>query len=440
MASGNEPVSTAGGSTRQGRWQRWGLRAIVVALVVLVAFWFARGPLARVAADYGLSRVQVQQLASAERWMTVAATLAPADPRVLFDQARFHRKLGELDVATRLLQAAHQSGYSYPLIQIELLLIDAQGGAILPLQRRLSTLLTSSQEPREVCEAYVIGCLMAYRLPEALAVLEVWSRDFPNDPQPYFLRGRIAEHRADYGTAVTAHQKALAVCPDHAGAAYNLGRLLLQQQKIDDAIAAYRTAASVGYSPQPGRVGEADALIEARRYDEAGTALAAAEAANPARLTRGWRQVGVPAATARGFLYEVAGKLAQAKEQHADAAAWYRKALAVDPSDWRTRYQLAQALRKTNDPAAAEVELKHVERTRAALADYDKAMGVLAEDPGNLDARFTVARVLLEHLSKDQGIVWLRRLLELAPGHAAAQALLAEHEPPPAGPSPPVVP
>src|SRR5262249_12866299 len=91
------------------------------------------------------------------------------------------------------------------------------------------------------------------------------------------------------------------------------------------------------------------------------------------------------------------------------------------------RYALSTALRRCGRSEEAEQEFHRVEETKAALAQADRQFDIVRSDPQSVSARFEIGRIFLEHLSENQGLVWLNSVLTLDPDHLPAHRLLADY-------------
>lgn len=385
---------------------------------------------ARIPTAFCLARAEASldqsNLSAAVLWTERAERLGGREARTAFVRGRLERKLGRLDLAGGSLRRAQELGYDAAAVEREFLLTAAQGGALENPTRELARLLATGEGMREVAEAFVRGDILTYRLDDAMGLLEVWKRDLPNDPDAHYLTGRILEHRSNLPGAEREFRASLAAAPYHAGAAYNLGRILSSGRKPEEALAQYKACVEHLYEPQPAEVGVARCLRELGRYDEARAALERASAASPERLEIACCIIGDPIASAGAQLEEEWGRLEMAEENWAEAERRLRAAFEASPRNWRLHYALATVLRQQGRNAEAAEEIKRHEQVRAALESCDRLYDVLREDPGNADARFHIGRVLFDHVSEEQGIIWLRSVLDYDPDHVGAHRALAD--------------
>ena len=126
--------------------------------------------------------------------------------------------------------------------------------------------------------------------------------------------------------------------------------------------------------------------------------------------------------------YDAIAGILQRGGAHADAVAFYRKSLDLDPGDHAARIQIAASLLAGNDVEAAVAELGRAPRTaeaRLLLAEAELARGdraaskaaaedALAIEPGHEAGRSFLARLRLEDGSPDDAVQTLRPTVEQA--------------------------
>lgn len=123
------------------------------------------------------------------------------------NRARHYRKISDFALMLLDLDAAVAAGASRQDSSTEARMADAQRGNLASLEPELGKLFASYKDPDEVCEAFVLGYLLKYRLQDALQLVSVWEKDYPNDDRVHFLRGRIVEHRPDFDAALVEYKK-----------------------------------------------------------------------------------------------------------------------------------------------------------------------------------------------------------------------------------------
>lgn len=342
-------------------------------------------------------------------------------------RARCFRKLADFDSMSRALETAARQGAPDNVVRLELRMAEAQRGNLDALEPQLSHLLISSSEPDEICDAFVSGCLLKYRLQDALQLLSVWEQDYPSDDRPHFLRGRILEHQVNFDAALKEFRRASELNPVNGPAFYNAGRVLETLKKPDEALKAYLNCAETLGDPRPGWIAAAGCLRTLRRYGEARDYLLMAQREGREGLSVSFRMVGEPAESGGSRLSMELGELAFAELDFQTAVEHFQAVVDVAPANWKVRYQLSQAQRKLGLNNEAALNEQIVKTTRDALESCDPLISVLKRDPGNIEARFNIGLTFLNHISADQGIVWLDSVLDLAPDHQEARKVLADY-------------
>ena len=100
------------------------------------------------------------------------------------------------------------------------------------------------------------------------------------------------------------------------------------------------------------------------------------------------------------------GDRAMALGDAAQAVAFYREALADDPSEARVAYKLAKALDKQNDFANEKAELQRAIELNPNLAEAQNQMGYLAGKSGDLSRAESCYRAAL-HASPSYVVAWI---------------------------------
>jgi predicted O-linked N-acetylglucosamine transferase (SPINDLY family) len=171
----------------------------------------------------------------------------------------------------------------------------------------------------------------------AVALLEQVVRDRPHDPALHNNFANALRAAGDDARARDEYFAALAVAPDHFGAALNLAATELSLGTTREAEARLRNILARQSHPQAwlllGHV-----LNREQRYAEAQAAYAQGSALAPA---------------AAQFPYQ-AGLMADEQRHYAEAVRLYRRALQLDPNLYLAEGQLLFVLRRECDWDAAE--------------------------------------------------------------------------------------
>lgn len=405
---------------RRGK-RRW--RAIIV-LGLLCALAFAgRNSIVGLVASHIETPMQRADYRAVEFWLRIADFLGPSNPEAAFIRARLNRHLGRQQQFLESLAEAQDLGFSPKRIIVEQKLNRAMGGDLDPLQQQMPELLADGTDAGEVCEACVLGCLMAYRLADASAVLQVWLADFPNASKARFLHGRLLEHRESLNEA--AREYRLASDLGHGPSAFALAGVLAEQHELEAAVVQAKRAQDLLYDPQPGNVRLARLHRMLGDLDAAEKYLALATESAPEPASIAWRTAGIPASDAVSEVDAERAEIQLARKDYPAAESSFRVALEKSPRRWRLRNGLATALRLQGKLDEAAEHLERFAEVSRALDECGSLIDQLRVDPGNLEARVRVAETFLNHISERQGLVWLRSVLQYDPGHQEANRLLS---------------
>ncbi len=402
--------------------RRW--RTIVVGWLIVLTLGVLSTP--SVLHWQAVRAIEQRQLLSAERLVARWRWVAPWSQEAVALQLRVCRKLGDVALYETVEQQARRLGVVAERLERERWLLEVQAGVLNAGPARLTALLNDPrQDGREICEAFVNGYVLNYQVDEALVLIDAWRGDYPNDPMPWLVLGRIEEHRGNVERCAEHYQQALKTNPRFAPAAYNLARLKLTRTAVDDARRFYEQAAAALELPQPAQVGLAHCDRLQNRLDDAERRLEGVLATEPDRLALAYRLVGDTLETGQAAPWMERGQLELAQNKPAEAVKTFRDVLARHPQNQAIRFQLANALRASGFLEEAEREYARVRSAKVQLAQLTPILTRVRENPRDPQARAELGALFLQHLSEPQGLVWLRSALDLDPHCQAAHAALA---------------
>ncbi len=271
-------------------------RLAIVAAVCCLLLIFGRDVLVEFVTSQSETPMQRADYRSAQGWLHIAESVFPSNAKTAFLQARYYRHLGDQKQFAAWLKEAQERGFSPKRIALEQTLHRAMTGNLKGLDQQLSSLLMEGTDADEICEAYVLGCLMAYRLGDAEAVVQVWLSDFPNASKARFLFGRLLEHRENLNAA--AEQYSIASDLGHGPSAYALAGVLAEQHEHESAIIQATRARDLLYDPQPGNVLLARLHRMIGDLDSAERYLSLTAQSDPDSAAIAWKLAGVPGSDA----------------------------------------------------------------------------------------------------------------------------------------------
>jgi tetratricopeptide (TPR) repeat protein len=177
----------------------------------------------------------------------------------------------------------------------------------------------------------------------------------------------------------------------------------------------------------PARVGIAACLRQLQRPDEARGILHGVRRQPPDELAAAFRDVGDSAEISRTAVNAELGRLEFSAGNFEEAARWLEAALADNPRDWKVRYSLATALQRLRKTDEAKRHFDRVKQTKDALVKADNCLDQLRRKPEDVESRYVLGTVFLEHVSEEQGVVWLLSALSYDAGHQPTHRALAEY-------------
>lgn len=364
---------------------------------------------------------------TAERWLS-SAVLWGGHAETCLQRARLARKMLDLAGAADWVSHGATAGLSDLRVRKERWLIAAQSGnlgAVEPALQRWLIEFDPNEGP-DLCEAYVNGLLIAGRAEDAFVVLESWKLQYPQDPLPSLMEGRWLESRPRIPEARKRYERALAVHPRFAPAAYALGRLELNQNEPDRARRYFENAAAWLRANEAPRLGIARCDIKRGAIDEAITILESLNDRPDAELRRSFALVQDPDPS-RPISRQLGEALA-ASGEFERALPHLNRALEIEPGDPTLRYLKAQALQFRGELEAAKQLFAAVATDRAAMQEADRLVDDIEQRPDEpmIDTRFHIGELFFLHDSKRRAEYWYKSVLNHDPRHAAAHARLAE--------------
>jgi len=379
--------------------------------VAALAWWSPR-LIARYEVYRGRRALEAFQTEAAIERLEAACRFDPQDAQAHFLLGRGFRRLERFDEMVRELDEAGRLGMPSERVQRELRLAVAQTARVGEVEPYLPQMLTSpGDDGREICATFFQGfCL---RLDFALAdrVLDAWAADFPDDPEPYARRGDLYNSVQRGQRAEAAYRECLARDPSRTQTRLKLARCLLDMNMPAEAEPHLRTC--VKEAP-----GEADAwfrlgecLSALGKNDESRRALERAIQCDP-------RHFG-----ARRQLGELEIRAGRAEE----AFKWVAPLQEDWPEDSRLATTMAQTLQKLGRTEEAQKCWQTVSRSQKAATRFDELILEVPNRPADVDLRYELGMTLLRYRSREDGVVWLKSVLQFDPRHRGAHRALADY-------------
>jgi tetratricopeptide (TPR) repeat protein len=296
----------------------------------------------------------------------------------------------------------------------------------------------------------------------------------PGDFRWIYLLARLDQQEGRFDEAIRRYTAARTLRPDYVPALVNLGNIFLELNRLEDAGASFLSALKIDEQNAAAHYGLGQVAMSRRNYIEAVShfekTLLEVPAANRVHysLAMAYRGLG-DAAKVKAHLaqqgtvgvrvsdplvdglqdlitgeriYLSRGKLAFEARRFAEAAAEFRKAIAVKPDSFTARVNLGATLTQLGDRKGAAEQFEEAIRIepRKPNAHYNLAVLLSGDnkheqainhlqlvveiDPGDVDARFLLAQELMRARRFDEALDLAQRLYK-ATGAVEHGALVA---------------
>ncbi|MCA9179249.1 MAG: tetratricopeptide repeat protein [Planctomycetales bacterium] len=403
------PVGESELPAARSRTNRWLLGLLALVIGALLVY---QGPLRR---QYGLMSVRrlvaARQLSEA-RTRLLAMVERDSHPDTLLWLARVHRKLGRMSEARDAIEQAFANGALQERLELEQALALAQSGQISKAEATLMRALEEApEETAEICEALVSGYMRNYRFGEAARWIEAWKQDYAADPQPHIAQGKLWQHLRLWNEAAEAFGEARRRAPQRTDILSGLGESLAALHRYDDAVEVYREAVALEPDNPTILAGLAGCYLAQGLTDPA------------APLYRQLLEQDEDSFEAHFGL----GRIALDSGDAATALGHLEPLEARQPRNTSLRFSLGSALRAAGRADEVQKHFEFVEQATVAREQIQKLTRSIQTQPDAVEPRVEVAKLLMDYGSLAEAAAWLISAVELEPGHAEANRLLADY-------------
>ncbi|HVW02378.1 MAG TPA: tetratricopeptide repeat protein [Planctomycetaceae bacterium] len=329
-----------------------------------------------------------------------------------FLRARAYRKQGRWDLVHRHLELALRQGIDRSRIEREQWLASAQSGDLRDSLSHLPLLLERPEgDGPEICEAYVNGFFLNNRLDEALQLIAAWLADYPADPLPYRIRGKIRVNSGELKQAAEDFRQVLKLLPRDSSVALELGQCLASQRDYEGAVGPLEQAARDPKTATAAKIELARCFRLQGKLDEARAHLAPLLEKSPDD----------PEILAESGQIELqAGQFSQAIPDLERSLRAYPRSVALHQA-------LGRALLGAGRDAESREHFVYVERVQLQLARVDKLIDYAGKHPRDAQCRYEIGKIYLDDGVPERGVKWLQSALNCDPEHRASHAALAEY-------------
>jgi tetratricopeptide (TPR) repeat protein len=319
------------------------------------------------------------------------------DPHLYLLAARAARRQGDYDEADRLLRVCqdtlHDNGGEAVL---EWAMLRATRGDLDDTAESLRN--AARRDPQLiplVLEALAEGYLTLSRILDALRTTDDWLARQPNNPQAWFVRGKV--HRQVGAPQATAddYQHVLALDPERGEARWWLGRALLDIGEYHKAYEQLRLVQKLRDDEEV-RVYLGLCLHRLDRDEEAIPLLDGVLAEHPesgmALLTR--------------------GQIALAQGRFAEAEPWLQHAARELPYDYRAQNALWECLRQQGKKKEADAQRQRTDVLYERRQRQSEILNhLMSQKPDDLQLQCELAQLYMQLGQPQVGEAWLLHAL-----------------------------
>ncbi|MFN5078792.1 MAG: tetratricopeptide repeat protein [Planctomyces sp.] len=398
----------AGTRRKRPRTRRPWFRRMLV-LAVLGGLWAGWPVLCRRQASSALKLQQPETAVRGLRWADLSG-LSTLETALLRCQTA--RRIGDSQAIRSSLQALETLGASPRRIEREQILALAHSGRMREAAPHMSRLLTDLDgDNRDVSCSYIVGFLRAQRYREAGALIDALMKDDPENPFPWYARGRVFALQQLLPKAEADFREALKLSPDWSEPAIELAELLHESHRQRDAMPLFRKLLDQQQFTVRAAVGLADCLKSIGEPQQATAVLE--QARDNGQADAAWW-------IALGRLHFEEGRFDEAEPA-------LQRGLLLQPWADDARFTLAQCQRQLQKDDIAADNFRRVEDFRAALAKLRNLQDQITASPTNEQVRMEAAELMLKYQDPQDGVVALQGVLDLNPHNKQAHKLLADY-------------
>lgn len=391
-----------------------GRRCLMAALltVAVIAMWQGPSAFRELCRVRARSAISASQFDVARRWIERMRWGNSASSEALRWEIRLLRKEKKFEQAFASLGHAKQPTTSSAELGIEEWLLQAQAGDLTAAERPLLNALRSNAgEESEICDALVLGYLRTGQVFKAELTLQSWQADRPQDSRPWVLRGVMATKTEHWRDAAVAFREALRLSPNDPETTFFLADVLAMNREFESALPLFRRCVAALPDRVEVPLGLVRTLTNLGQFDEAIRLSEEIVRRRPALID---------ASEALGEALLSAGQSRRAVEV-------LQPAVDQAPTNIGLRFQFGTALRLAGRPEEAESHLEFARRGRQELQQRGALTRHALQFPNDLAVRVQLARLLLKYNFEEEGLMWLRGVLNVEPHHADAHRQLADY-------------
>ena len=332
-------------------------------------------------------------------------------PEIMLQLVRVHRRLGSLPTASMLLQTAARQGADSERVDLEQKLIAVQAGQIRGFDKEFSSLIVAAGDNgSDIFEAYILGLFANLRTDEAFGLLDGWAKSSPTDPLPRFLDAYLLHGIGRLPDAAKSYRKGLELAPHMTTMRRRLAQVLFESGDYREAreeLERCRNEAS--------QSAEVLGLLAQCAFAENDNKQALVEADRALVVEPGH----LGARRLRGLIRLDSGDFQSALSD-------LEYVSQRTPDDLVAHEALARTLQSLGRTVEAEQHFNFVSVATKEQAETGRLIRKVLGEPKNAELRFEIGSRLMQFGNPEDGVKWLRTVLEIDPNHSAANSMLAD--------------
>ncbi len=342
------------------------------------------------------------------RWLGAV----PDAPEAHFLKGRVAVAMGRLSDAALELKRAQALGLPRAELALLQALVATKVGRHAQAEPVLRRAFEEQHAPdRQVDEALAKVYLETYDLTRSATVLQVWARDFPDDPKPHLWWAEIHSRAGEQEKVADDYREALRRNPSLARAHLGLAEELSKLHRNAEAATEYDACLALEPDNAAAHLGAGRNLMEYGDEAAAARHLQRVMALDP--------KIAEP--------YTALAAAAARRGDWTASLALLDRAIALDPYDVAVRHSRGLALSRLGRIDEARKEEAAAASLRKDLDRLNAAQTRLITAPHDRNSQLEVARWLFDHGQDQEGARWALKILAEWPNDPEASRLLARY-------------
>jgi predicted Zn-dependent protease len=335
-------------------------------------------------------------------------------PSVHLLASRAARQTGDFEAAARELRDCQRlTGGATDETAFEWALLQAASGNVREVEEYLHRRARESPDAGPLAwEALAQGYLQIYRSLDAMACLNHWLKEHPENVRALELRGATFVTGRGVQKGAEDYRRVLALDATRRETRWRLVGCLLELGTYDEAAEHLEVLArnSPGDPEILARLARCYHMLG--RADEGRRILDEALRANPDNA----------------MCLRTLGQLELAAGRRAEAEAALTRACQLLPDDYQSHWLLFQALQQQGKTVAAKAQLQRAERVKERNEEFTELTSrKLTEHPLDPNLHYEMGRILAETGREDVALQWFLSAVSLDPAHKPSHAALSDY-------------